>query len=347
MGRALVRDVVKAPTLMQIVVTPDQAGMRLDKLLQAHVPSLGRAGAKRLFDDDRVRVVPAGKSKARKAQKGDLTTAGDVVELDLDPTVSDSAAPEPNAPIRVLLERPDIVIVDKPAHQPTAPLRPGETGALANALVGKYPEMAQIGFHAREPGICHRLDTDTSGIVLAARTKAAFETLTLAIKEGRLEKRYLLFCQSGGPESELPLSGEIDLPLAPHPKDKKRVYACVHPRDVVRYSPRPAITHYERLGELPGFGAEAPKATGAPSVRAGLFHVEVSAPKALRHQIRAHFAAIGHPLAGDTLYGGPEVPGLSRHALHASRIVWTGDKVVPAFDVTCPLPDDLKALLSP
>jgi 23S rRNA pseudouridine1911/1915/1917 synthase len=308
---------------MKIEVTETLAGTRLDKLVIGQIPGLGRAAAKRLFDEGHVRVVPAGRSKARNAAKGDLAAAGDVVEVEVEADAAASAAPDPDAPLTVVLERDDLLIVDKPAGQPTAPLDPGERGTLANALVARYPELAGIGFSPREPGLCHRLDTETSGLLLVARTARAFETLSRALKDGKLDKRYLLLCQGG----DLPESGTIEIPLAPHPKDRRRVYACIHPRDVARLTPRPASTDYKRL-----------RACG------DAWLVEAHAPKAGRHQIRAHFAAIEHPLLGDTLYGGPALEGLSRHALHAASIAWGGDATVPAFHMISPLPDDMRAI---
>jgi 23S rRNA pseudouridine1911/1915/1917 synthase len=317
---------------VRIPITEADAGARLDKLLVQKVSGLGRAGAKRLFSEGRVRVVTG--DRGRKAAKGDIAQPGDALDIDLADTAQGSAAvADPDAPLYVLLETPDLVVLDKPAGQPTAPLDPGERGTLANALVARYPELAGIGFSPREPGLCHRLDTGTSGLVLAARTTEAFEVLSRALKEGRLDKRYLVICAA----LDLPESGTIEIPLAPHPKDRRRVYACVHPRDVARLGPRPASTSYQKLRE------QGPWAL-----------VEVKAPKAARHQIRAHFAAIEHPLAGDALYGGPPLPGHvegteegARHALHAHRIVWKGDGAVPAFTVESALPPDLVSLVSP
>lgn len=311
---------------MKITITELEAGTRLDKLLVQLVPGLGRAGAKRLFSEGRVHVLAVGREGVgRRAAKGDVAAAGEVLDIDVETAeVGGAAVPDPDVPLDVVLERDDLVVVNKPAGMPTAPLDPGERGTLANALVARYPEMAGLGFSPREPGLCHRLDTDTSGLVLAARTREAFSTLSIALKEGRLDKRYLLICQIG----DLPEMGSIEVPLAPHPKDRKRVYPCIHPRDVVRYEPRPAATTYKRVRQ------------------AGLWElVEARAPKALRHQIRAHFAAVGHPLAGDVLYGGPVVEGLQRHALHAHTIAWGGNETVPAFVVVSPLPADMAALV--
>jgi 23S rRNA pseudouridine1911/1915/1917 synthase len=310
---------------MKIPIQSEQAGIRLDKLLLSAIPSLGRSAAKRLFAEGRVRVVSAGATRGRKVSKGDVAAAGDVIEVDFDPALAgEGAMADPGGDLELALERPDLVVVEKPAGQATAPLHPGERGTLANALVVRYPEMAGIGFSPREPGLLHRLDTETSGLVLAARTAGAFEVLSRALKEGKLDKRYLLVCDA----LDLPESGTIDIPLAPHPKDRRRVYPCVHPRDVDRYAPRPATTSYKMLAEHGRWAL-----------------VEARAPKASRHQIRAHFAAMEHPLAGDTLYGGAAVEGLSRHALHAHQITWGGDARVPAFCVTSPLPPDIEALI--
>lgn len=311
--------------MIKFAVNEEQAGVRLDKLLLQAVPALGRAGAKRLFEDGKVRVHDAGAERGRRVSKGDVAKAGDVVSIDVAPEAqSQAAAPDAALPLAVVFETDKVLVFDKPAGQPSAPLEPGELGTLANALVARYPECAGIGFSPREPGLCHRLDTETSGLVMAARTKQAFDVLTKAIKEERIDKRYLLVCAA----EDLPESGTIEIPLAPHPKDRRRVLACMHPRDVVRNAPRPARTTYVKVSEHGGYAL-----------------VEARAGKAMRHQIRAHFAALGHPLVGDTLYGGEAVEGLSRHALHASLISWGGDAVVPAFTVKSPLPKDIGAIV--
>src|SRR5262249_2266485 len=150
-----------------------------------------------------------------------VARAGDEITVVLPAATGPEAVPEPDAPLVIRFETEQIVVAEKPAGQPTAPLEPGERGTLANALGGKYPEMAGIGYASREPGLVHRLDTDTSGLVLAARSEAAFSTLSHALKEHRIEKSYWLLCES----ERLADSGTVEIPLAPHPKDKKRVYA--------------------------------------------------------------------------------------------------------------------------
>jgi len=299
-------------------------GARLDKAVAELVPELSRARVRRAIELGVVRV------NGRRLPKGGVVSRGDVVRIDVASVADTPAAPTPDATLHVLLETPQVVVVDKPPGQPTAPIRPAEKGTLVNALLGRYPELVPkdadsfIGHSSREPGVIHRLDTETSGAVVVARTAEAFETLKAALKEGRLDKRYLLVCSSEG----LPDEGTIEYPLTNHPKDQRRVYACVHPRDVMRYEPRPAATRYRVL-----------RRAGAWAL------VEARVGKALRHQIRAHFAAIGHPLAGDELYGGPVIRALGRHALHAARVTWSGGGGVEAFDVEVQLPKDMATLL--
>lgn len=294
-------------------------GSRLDKAVTELFHAASRARTKRAIDEGKVLV------NGRRAAKGALVKAGDVLTLQADDglTGDPPAVAEPDAPLAVRYESAGVVVVAKPAGQPTAPIRAGETGTLANALVGRYPELAGVGHSPREPGLVHRLDTDTSGLVIAARTPEAFAALDAALKREAIEKLYYVVCAEDG----LPDEGSIDYPIANHPKDRRRVYPCVHPRDVVRYQPRPASTRFSVVRR-----------------EGGLALAEVHVTKALRHQIRAHFAALGFPLVGDALYGGPTREGLQRHALHAFRVRYPGPPADLAFDVTEPLPPDLEAL---
>jgi 23S rRNA pseudouridine1911/1915/1917 synthase len=313
-----------AHDLRELVVPESLDGARLDKAIAQLLPEFSRARVKRAIDLGAVRV------NGRRLPKGGTVAKGDALRIDVAQVADAPAVATPEAPLKVVLETAQLVIVDKPANQPTAPLRPGETGTLVNAILGRYPELIPpdkghfIGHSSREPGIIHRLDTETSGAVIVARTEAAFEALKAALKDGRIDKRYLLVCAAEG----LPDEGTIEFPLASHPKDERRVHACVHPRDVTRYGPRPACTRYRVL-----------KRTEMWAV------VEARVEKALRHQIRAHFAAIGHPLAGDELYGGPVIRALGRHALHAAQVTFAGGDGIEAFDVSLPMPKDIANIL--
>jgi 23S rRNA pseudouridine1911/1915/1917 synthase len=210
-------------------------------------------------------------------------------------------------------------VVEKPAGQACAPLGPGETGSLAGALVTRYPEMQGVGYRAREPGLIHRLDTGTSGLVIAARNAEAFAALVEALQAHRLDKRYLAIVEAAG----LPDSRVIELPLMPGSGGK----VVVAPLDGRGSGVKDCTSSFRTLERRGRFAL-----------------VEVEASRAYRHQVRVHLAASGWPIAGDVEYGGAARPALAgRHALHASHVAWAGDARVPAFAVDSPLPDDLLA----
>ena len=301
----------------EYVVPKELHGARVDKAALTLVTNVSRVQMKRAIAEGAVRI------NGRRKPKGALVSEGDVLTIEgaAGTAKGGAATPEPDAPLKVVFESPGVLVVDKPAGQPSAPLEEGEVGTLANALVGHFPELAGVGYTPREPGLLHRLDTDTSGLLIVARTSDAFERLKIGLKADRLAKSYLLICAEDG----LPDHGTIEFPIASHPKDQRRVYACVHPRDVARYSPKPATTSYSVEKRGPKWAL-----------------VRVDVARALRHQIRVHFAAIDHPLAGDVLYGGEAIE-LGHHVLHASRVAFKDDEL--GFDVTAPMPEEALALL--
>jgi 23S rRNA pseudouridine1911/1915/1917 synthase len=320
-----------------LVIPEALDGARLDKALVV-LAKVSRSRAKALLETG-VRV------NGRRAVKGAVVHAGDQIGIDSAETreAGDPAAvADPEVSLDVRLETETVLVVHKPPRLATAPLRPGERGTLANGLVEAYPDLAKIGPDPREPGLIHRLDNDTSGLLIVARTPKAFEELKEALLRGAIEKRYLCIVAPGtgsarassvGAGGDIPDRGTVDYPLAPHPKDKRRVFACVHQRDVQRLSPRDASTSFRVLRRFVG-------PDGKPRAL-----VEATASKALRHQVRVHFAALGAPLVGDGLYGGPPAPEIGRHALHASRVAYEGGEHVKGFVVEAPLPDDLATLL--
>ena len=168
----------------EVLVPESLNGARLDKALTQLVPELSRARVKRAIELGAVRV------NGRRLSKGGSVATGDTLRIAVERVADAPAAATPGAPLRILLETAEIAVVDKFAGQPTAPLRPGETGTLVNALLGHYPELVPgtdsfVGHSPRDPGVVHRLDTETSGAVVVARTAAAFEELKHALKEGR------------------------------------------------------------------------------------------------------------------------------------------------------------------
>ncbi|MFW6050618.1 MAG: RluA family pseudouridine synthase [Myxococcota bacterium] len=302
---------------VEMVVAEEEAGRRLDVFLVHRVPGVGRAAARRLVAEGKVRV------NGRRAKKGEPVRAGDRVWLEQVPAVASfPAEPDPALPLRVCHEDARLVVVDKGAGVPSHPLRPGERGTVANALVARYPEMAAVGYGPREPGLVHRLDTGTSGLLVAARDARAFDELREALRAGGFDKRYVALCAGrlGAPRL-------VDFPIASARRNRRRVMVCPDPAEAARLDARPAET--EVLEARP---------VGRNTL------VTVRARTARRHQVRAHLAALGHPLVGDALYGGPALPGLARHFLHASYLRFPhpdGGEV----RVEAPLPADLQGIL--
>lgn len=257
----------------------------------------------------------------RPGKKGTLVAAGASVEV-AEP-VPDAAAfaptPQPELPLVVLYVDADVVIVDKPAGMPSHPLRPNERGTVANALVARYPECATASKDPREGGVTHRLDTDTTGILVAARTPAAWIAIREAFSAKRITKTYEALVVGNPPDR-----GEIVAPLVSRGKRVRALRPGEEWTDIVDKTPaRDAHTDYEVLT----------RGTNVALVRA-------TAQTGRMHQIRAHFAHLGHPLVGDELYGGP--PSTNGHLLHASRILIDLGK---PLDIACPWPAARKALL--
>jgi len=303
---------------LEVEVDEAGGGARLDVFLVRAVDGLSRTRARRMIQDGRVHL------NGRPARKGVRVTAGDVVRLASVPPPADFV-PRPGDPeaLRVVHEDAQLVVVDKPAGLPSHPLRPDEVHTLANQLIARYPEMEGVGYAAREPGILHRLDNDTSGLLVAARDAPTFEALRAALKAGAIDKGYEVVVD-GRLEREDPV---IDGPIANHPSDPRRVHVCLGPTDRRRGAAREACTEIVSTRALSD----------------AYTHVRVRVSRAVRHQIRAHFAALGHPLVGDWLYGGSD--GLDRHFLHAWSIAFDHPATDARVEVEAPLPPELAAFV--
>jgi 23S rRNA pseudouridine1911/1915/1917 synthase len=273
------------------VVAADAPPERLDKAV-ARLFGISRGRAMEWIGEGRVRI------DGKRAPKGAPAPPGARISVEKPPP--DQPVAQPELPIRIVHADSHLVVADKPAGMPSHPLKPGETGTAANALVGRFPELAQVGPSPREGGLVHRLDTDTSGLLLAARTGAAHALLRAQFTARSVEKGYLALVAG-----ELHAGGEIALPLLHDPRDSRRMQAASDPAYAEEHGARPAITRFEPLERRGGFTL-----------------LEVEIPTGVMHQIRAHLAFIGHPLAGDALYGGPDLPGLDRHFLHAARLAF-------------------------
>ena len=284
------------------------AGKRID-LVVGEALGLSRARVKALFEDGAVRI------NHKKAKKGLMVAVGDALEIDVPEAQATTAAQaDTTLELRVLHEDEALVFVDKPAGMPSQPLQPGEQGTVANALIAKYPEMSAVGDDPREAGLCHRLDVETSGVLLSARTRAAWEKMRAAFSAERaVEKKDLALVK--GPLAD---EGTIDVPLN---------HAGDHVVPGIEAG-RPAITEFSVRARRGSYAL-----------------VDVKLVTGVLHQVRAHLAAVGAPIVGDSLYGGAAEPGLNRFFLHAVSLGVHHPVTGEFIRVESPLPPDLARVL--
>ena len=290
-------------------VTP---GQRLDKWLAERLPDHSRTEIQRWIREGLVRV------NGRASKPGYKLEPGDVVEVDVPaPVPYEEIKPEP-IPLNILYEDDDLLVIDKPAGMVVHPA-PGHTsGTLVNAILYHCPDLRGVGGVER-PGIVHRLDKDTSGLILVAKHDRAHRELQRQFKEREIEKAYLALV-----EGHLqPKEGRIEAPIGRDKRHRKRMA-------VIRDG-REAVTEYRVIAYYDDYTL-----------------VEVYPLTGRTHQIRVHFAFIGHPLVGDTVYGRRKQrlkPWLKRQFLHAHRLRFRLPRTGEWVEFTSPLPEDLQAVL--
>jgi 23S rRNA pseudouridine1911/1915/1917 synthase len=289
---------------VRLTVAPEHSGERLDAYLGRSLPS--RSAAERLIDDGAVTVDGRGRPRSWRV------SAGEVVEA----TLPDAPAPAAQPQLDVVYEDDQLMVVDKPAGLVTHPAPGHEGPTVAQALAGR----AAGGDDPERAGIVHRLDRDTSGLMLVAKSEAAHAALSRMIRERQVTREYLALVE-GAPESD---SGTIDAPLG-----RDRVRRALQSTRTDR--PRVAITHFRVLERFP---------------RTSLLELRLETGRT--HQIRAHLAAIGHPVCGDRAYGGSECGrrlGLGRQFLHAARLMFSHPVTGESIACESKPPADLRPIL--
>ena len=281
---------------LDFVTTRDEAGHRLDVVLARRLER-SRTACAALIKQGRVLV------DGRKAKAASVVEPRWKVHVDVPPLRDSSASPQ-DIPIHLVHDDPDFCVVDKPAGMATHPARGSLDGTLVNALLARLGPLPSIN-GVRRPGIVHRLDKNTSGLLVVAKTDRGMTALTAAMAQRRIKRSYDAVVW-GIPRSE---RGAIDAPIGRDPHARTKF--------AVREDGRRAITHY-RLVEP--FGRIAPADASAPT-SAALLRLELETGRT--HQIRVHCAAIGHPLVGDETYGA-DYPGqtMRRQALHAAELAF-------------------------
>jgi 23S rRNA pseudouridine1911/1915/1917 synthase len=287
----------------ELIVGPEDAGERLDVFLAAVAGS--RSAAVKLIESGAVLVDGQPRAKRHVVAPGERVSVGAV-----------ERAPEPQAPpasFRVALEDEHLLVVDKPAGVVVHPGAGHRGGTLVQALAGRVAG----GPDPERPGVVHRLDRETSGLLVLARSETVHSALQAALREREIVREYLALVE-GRPAAR---KGTIDAPLGRDRRVRTRMSTDTD-------DPRDAVTHFEVERNLPA---------------STLLRVWLQTGRT--HQIRAHLLAIGHPVAGDPEYGRPRMFGLGRQFLHAARLAFEHPFTGAAIDITSPLPDDLAAAL--
>jgi len=289
----------------QLRVPDEAAGTRLDRFLATPLGSRARAQA--LIDGGQVRVDGSVRPKRH------LVAAGEAIEIDDTVVEFDGGVPDETAPFDVAYEDEHLLVVDKPAGVVVHPARGHRAGTLAQALEGR----AAGGEDPWRAGIVHRLDRDTSGLLVVAKNNAVHQALKALLAHRRLRREYLALVDGHPPAR----TGTIDAPIGRHRRDRKLM-------SIDSEDPREARTHFEIERLLSA---------------AALLRVALDTGRT--HQIRVHLAAIGHPVCGDPQYGIRGRYGLTRQFLHATRLAFVHPVTGAEIDVSSPLPPDLAAAL--
>ena len=288
----------------------ESKNQRLDAFLASSLDGLTRSQATRLIESGEVAVNGRAVSKSYKL-------AGDEdIAVTLPEPEPVEAVPQ-DIPLDVVYEDADVIVVNKPSGMVVHPAPGHPDGTLVNALLYHCAgTLSGIG-GALRPGIVHRIDRDTSGLIIAAKNDAAHQYLSAQLADHTLARTYECIVVGKLREDR----GTVDAPIARHPTDRKRMAVVAGGRE--------AVTHWEVIARYPGYT-----------------HVRCRLETGRTHQIRVHMAYIGHPILGDTVYGAKkEVPGLTGQCLHAVGLRFLHPRTHEVVELSCPLPDEFTRML--
>ena len=288
----------------------ESKNQRLDAFLASSLDGLTRSQATRLIESGEVAVNGRAVSKSYKL------AGGEDIAVTLPEPEPVEAVPQ-DIPLDVVYEDADVIVVNKPSGMVVHPAPGHPDGTLVNALLYHCAgTLSGIG-GALRPGIVHRIDRDTSGLIIAAKNDAAHQYLSAQLADHTLARTYECIVVGALREDR----GTVDAPIARHPTDRKRMAVVAGGRE--------AITHWEVIARYPGYT-----------------HVRCRLETGRTHQIRVHMAYIGHPILGDTVYGAKkEVPGLTGQCLHAVGLRFLHPRTHEVVELSCPLPDEFTRML--
>ena len=312
---------------IRLRVSSGEAGRRLDAYLGRRLSQFSRSRIRRWVEDNRVLVLGQGRKPSYQLRPGDE------IRVDPPPPQPTGLTPEP-IPLNVLYEDSSLLVVDKPAGQVVHPGAGNRRGTLANALAYHLEKLSRE--ETLRPGIVHRLDKGTSGLLVVAKTDQAHDHLSGQFARREVRKRYLALVY-GSVEKD---RGEVDVPLGRHPRSRTRISTRTR-------KPRSALTRYRVLSRydfchgLPGFT-----------------YLSVAPHTGRTHQIRVHLTHLGHPVVGDDIYGGrrlrqlpdsiraSEMVKMGRHFLHAASLAFVHPGTDQRVRYESPLPPELEAVLA-
>ena len=293
---------------------------RLDKVVASLFAAISRSAAQRLIEQQRVQVNGAPRDASFRVNRGDVIN----VQLpEAEPTL-----PQPEAiALTVLYEDDDVIAINKAAGMVVHPAAGNKSGTLVNAMLAYSPTLSDVGDEHR-PGIVHRLDKETSGLLLVAKTDAAYKALQAQFKVRSIKKTYLALCVG----RVQPERGLINKPIARDPSNRQRM--------AVVSGGREAVTEYA-----------VQEVWTTNLVASSYSFVRVQPQTGRTHQIRVHFASIGFPLVGDALYGATRNDVLSktlapRHMLHASELSFEQPSSRKAIKLYAPIPEDMSRAIA-
>ena len=294
-----------------LTATPEAAGQRLDAFLAEALPELTRSAAQRLITEGQVAVD--GKIPAKSLK----LSGGETVSVSLPEPEEAQALPE-DIPLDVVYEDDDVIVVNKPVGMVVHPAPGHSGGTLVNALLHHCGDsLSGIGGELR-PGIVHRIDRDTSGLIIAAKNDFAHQALSAQLQDHSLCRTYEAVVVGNLRED----SGTVDAPIGRCPSDRKKMA-------VVRQGGKNAVTHWQVLERFPGYT-----------------YVRCRLETGRTHQIRVHMAYIGHPLYGDTVYGAKKpAPGMTGQCLHAVGLTFCHPRTGEMVELSCPLNEEFTAFL--
>ena len=288
----------------------ENAGQRVDAWLAANLEDVTRSAAQRLLEEGRVSC--GGKALAKNYKLNGTET----VEVCLPDPEPVDVLPQ-DIPLDVVYEDADVIVVNKPKGLVVHPAPGHPDGTLVNALLHHCRDsLSGIGGELR-PGIVHRIDRDTSGLIIAAKNDSAHQKLAAQLQDHTLARIYHCIVTGNLRED----SGTVNAPIGRHPVDRKKM--------AVVANGRPAVTHWTVLERFPGFT-----------------YVECRLETGRTHQIRVHMAHIGHPILGDTVYGNKKpVPGLQGQCLHAVGLRFLHPRTGEMVELSCGLPEEFRTQL--